>query len=253
MSLAQSGNTDYELVTQASSITYIGYVGVLTGVRKGLSISLNFRPTHDSSGRFSNLRFYTHHLLVLLGYQPSISSILRGYLLPDLSSNNSQSNTVTLESIKRDIPYVTTTAAYLIFCDGDSAITIEKDHHDALIREAKDFIVATNHDVADENPTRSFRPKHEDSFKTLLDGIIVGSISRRAAVVRLWEKSLKNSRRKSLKRATAQEEDLTKERIIGWMNADPILNEETHFATIMDPKAGKVVWTKRYLEHMEWD
>ena len=249
----QSGHTDYELVTQASSITYIGYVGVLTGVRKGLSISLNFRPTHDSSGRFSNLRFYTHHLLVLLGFQPSISSLLRGYLLPDLSSNNSRIHPVTLESIKRDIPYVTTTAAYLIFCDGDNAITIEKDHHNALIREAKDFIVATNHDVAEENMTRSFKPTHEDSFKTLLDGIVVGSISRRVAVVKLWEKSLKSAKRNSLKTATAHEKDLTKESIIGWMNADPILNEETHFATIMDPKDGKVVWTKRYLEPLEWN
>ena len=28
----------------ASTITYVGFVGVLTGVRQGLSVSLNFRP-----------------------------------------------------------------------------------------------------------------------------------------------------------------------------------------------------------------
>ena len=211
-------------------------------------MSLNFKPTHDSSGRFSDLRFYCHHLLVLLGFQPSISSLLRRYLLPDPSSKSFPVHTVTLESIKRDIPNVATTAAYLIFCDGDKAITIEKDHHNALIREAKDFIVATNHDVAEENTRRSFNPTHEESFKTLLDGIIVGSISRRVAVVKMWEKSLKRAKRNSLRIVTAHEEALTKESIIGWMSAGPILNEETHFVTIMDPIDGKVVWTKQYLE-----
>ncbi len=36
-------------VKVASVLTYVGYVGVLTGVRKALSISLNFRPVHNAS------------------------------------------------------------------------------------------------------------------------------------------------------------------------------------------------------------
>ena len=237
---------------QASSITYVGYVGVLTGVKKGLSLSLNFRPTHDHSSRFSNFRFYFHHLLILLGFQPSISSLLRGYLLPAMSSKTSPTSLSALEPIKRDLPSVTTTAAYLIFSDGDNALTVEKDHHKCLFRSANDFIVATNHDVAEENTTRSFKVTHKDSFKTLLDGIFVESISRRLAVMKLREKSLKRAKRVSSKRASAQEGDLTTEDIIGWMNTYPILNEETHFATVMDPKNGKLVWIKRYLELLEW-
>lgn len=59
----------------ASSITYVGFVGVLTGVRKGLSASLNFRPVHNDSmlsRERRNLAFYVNHLLVLLGRRQSI-------------------------------------------------------------------------------------------------------------------------------------------------------------------------------------
>ncbi|CAD6589315.1 MAG: N-acylsphingosine amidohydrolase (acid ceramidase) 1 [Alectoria sarmentosa] len=235
----------------ASSITYVGYVGVLTGVRKGLSLSLNFRPNHDDSGRLSNFRFYFHHLLVLLGFQPSISSLLRGYLLPNLSSNTSRTNAPALDSIKRDLPNFKTTAAYLIFSDGDDTLTIEKDHQTAVIRSANDFIVATNHDLAAESTTQSLKATHKDSFKTLLDGIVVESIDRRNTAVKLWEKSMERAKRNSSKKPRTHEQDLTKNSIIRWMDTYPILNEETHFATVMDPKDGKVVWIKRYIEAVE--
>ena len=225
---------------------------MLTGTRKGLSASLNFRPIHNDTGRFSNFRFYFHHILVLLGFQPSISSLLRGYILPTLSSNSSRVVVSALESIKRDLPRVTTTAAYLIFSDGDSALTIEKDHHSAVVRSATDFIVATNHDEAEHNNTQSIKATHEDSFKTVLDGIVLESIDRRNVAVNLWAKSVKKAKRNSSRKASTHEQDLTTANIIRWMDTYPILNEETHFAAIMDPKNGKVVWTKRYIEPIEW-
>ena len=211
-------------------------------------MSLNFRPTHDDSGRFSNFRFYGHHLLVLLGFQPSISSILRSYLLPPLSSNSSRTGVPALESIKRDLPNVTTTAAYLIFSDGENALTIEKDRKTAATCAANDFIVATNHDVFGEKTTQALKATHADSFTTLLEGILLGSIERRDLVVKMWGKSLKKAKRNSSKKASTRQQGLTKDSIIQWMDTYPILNEETHFATIMDARDGKVVWTKRYLE-----
>ena len=180
-----------------------------------------------------------------MGFQPSISSLLRGYVIPSLSSDLFQFD---ISAIKRDLPSLKTTAAYLIFSDGDDAIVLEKDHHNALVRSAADFIVATNHDEAEENATHSFKATHENSFKTLLDGIVVGSISRKATVLKLWEKTSRNTKRNPSKKARVHDNDANKEIVIGWMNADPILNEETHFATVMDPKYGKVVWTRRYLE-----
>ena len=244
-------NTDCEILIQASSITYVGYVGVLTGVRKGLSMSLNFRPTHNDKSKFSNFRFHFHHLLVLLGFKPSISSLLRGYLLPALSPHTPQLDVSALKSIKRNLPRVKTTAAYLIFSDGDNALTIEKDHRSAVIRSATDFIVITNHDLAEEDTTQPTKATHEGSFKTLLDGIIVESIDRRTKAVKLWEKSLRRAKRNPMKKGSTCEQGLTKDSIIRWMDTYPILNEETHFATVMDPKEGKVVWTKRYIEPFE--
>ena len=235
----------------ASSITYIGYVGVLTGVRKGLSMSLNFRPTHDDSGRFSNFRFYSHHLLVLLGFRPSISSLLRGYLLPALSSDASRNGVSALESIKRDLPSIPTTAAYLVFSDGDTSLSIEKDHHTAALSLANDFIVVTNHDVTEESKARSLNATHKDSFKTLLDGIVVGSIYRRDEAVKMWQNSLERAKLNPLKKASPHEQDLTKDNVIRWVDTYPILNEETHFATVLDPKNGEVVWVKRYIEPFE--
>ena len=146
----------------ASSITYVGYVGVLTGVRKGLSMSLNFRPNHDRSGRLANFRFYFHHLLVLLGYRPSISSILRQQLLPSqTSSHGVKATTPTLEPIERTLPSTSTTAAYLIFSDGDRTITMEKDHHTATVQSSNTFIVALNDDEAQEGSVESCIPNEQ--------------------------------------------------------------------------------------------
>lgn len=236
---------------QASSITYVGYAGVLTGVRKGLSMSLNFRPTHNDNGRFSNFRFYSHHLLVLLGFQPSISSLLRGYLLPALSSDTSRIDVPALETVKRNVPTVTTTAAYLIFSDGDTTLTMEKDHQSAVMRAAADFIVTTNHDMAEENMNQSVEANHKDSSSTLLDGIVVESIDRRKAALELWEQSLRKAKRNLLKKSSTHDRDFNKGSVIRWMDTYPILNEETHFATVMDAKDGKVVWIKRYIQPLE--
>ena len=223
---------------------------MLTGVRKGLSVSLNFRPTHDNSGRFSDFRFYFHHLLVLLGFQPSISSLLRGYLLPALSVNPPPTEISALDSVKRNLPSVKTTAAYLIFSDGDTTLTIQKDHRALVVRSANDFIVATNHDEPKDNKTQGLKSTHQHSFKTLLDGIVVESVDRKNAAEKMWKRSLKTAKRNSTKIST-HDEGITKDDVIRWMSTPPILNEETHFATVMDPKDGKVVWAKRYIEPFE--
>ena len=56
----------------SSSITYVGFVGVLTGVRQYLSLSLNFRGIHNAQAFRDRFRFRFHHLLVLLGHRQSI-------------------------------------------------------------------------------------------------------------------------------------------------------------------------------------
>ena len=234
----------------ASSITYVGYVGVLTGVRKGLSMSLNFRPNHERSTGLANFRFYFHHLLVLLGFRPSISSLLRQQLLPSQkSSRRSTATKPTLKSIERTLPSTATTAAYLIFSDGDRTTTMEKDHRTAMVKSSSDFIVATNHDAAEEISPGSQSQPEPDSSNTLeatgMQGLVDDSVHRKDLARKLWNKSLKKTRRR------ISPQKLTIDTVVRWIDTYPISNEETHYATIMDPKVGKVAWVERYLEPLE--
>jgi hypothetical protein len=67
----------------ASSITYTGFVGVLTGVREGLSLGLNFRGLRDGSGSFGGgcEGLWTFLVRYFLVFRPSIGSLLRGDLI----------------------------------------------------------------------------------------------------------------------------------------------------------------------------
>lgn len=152
----------------ATSITYVGFVGVLTGVRKDLSVSLNFRPVHDPT---CNVAFYLNHILVLLGFRRSIASLLRQCIMP-LSSESKTFSSIsnilrrcgytpsqepvmsTLRDIITNLPKLPTTAAYLIFSDGKSTVRMEKDYRTAVIRSSPSFIVITNNDQQpDSAPT----------------------------------------------------------------------------------------------------
>ncbi|KAJ5381392.1 beta subunit of N-acylethanolamine-hydrolyzing acid amidase-domain-containing protein [Penicillium cataractarum] len=136
----------------ATSITYVGYIGVLTGVRKDLSMSLNFRPVHDES---RNVAFYTNHLLVLLGIRQSISSLLRECLFsfPDEPTPKREESLSTLKKIVAQVPSMPTTAVYLIFSDGVTTVTMEKDHGTAVVRSSPSFIITTNHDHEPDSKT----------------------------------------------------------------------------------------------------
>lgn len=236
----------------ATMITYLGFVGFLTGVKKDLSISLNFRPTHDSSSWLASVRFYLHHLLVLLGIRPAISSILRQVLIP---TSNSPSNVKllgsTLDSIERNLPSLKTTATYLIFSDGERTITMEKDNHTAVVRSSKEFIVTTNHDQADELRPKSEIAAQDASGRTLqvtgMEGIVEDSIVRKEAAVKRWEQQSNAAKRASGNRSDDEPVYLTTKKVVEWVESYPTANEETHFAVVMDPKEGKMIYARRYL------
>lgn len=253
----------------ASSITYVGFVGVLTGIKnppsslrmrnkarskkqQPLSMSLNFRPNHDSSTWLLNFRFYLHHLCVLLGFQPSVSSLLRQCLLPSLYSSPIAGSLPTLNSIENDLAKTKSTAAYLIFSDGDRTITLEKDYGTAIINSSDDFIVTCNHDVLHEHSSSSSgdgASMPSNSLKaTGMEDLVVESVSRKGKLVELWEKSQAKQKPTSSRRSTKRGSPLTVEKISTWVDTYPITNEETHFAVVMDPKAGRFLWIKRYLD-----
>ena len=233
----------------ASGVTYAAYVGALTGVRRGLSVSLNFRPCHDGHSRLTNFRFYFNHVMVLLGFRPSISSLLRRYLFSSSSSPYDPSRTSTLESILRHLPGTTTTAAYIILCDGDQTLILEKDRATARTLSSADFVVVTNHDVSEEShgSTSSSSSNRQDPSPQLtgMDVLIEENMSRKGTVCNLWEKASSRSKRSKSTMANTSSGSVTTSDVIDWMKTYPINNEETHFATIMDPKSGRIVWTQR--------
>ena len=148
----------------ASSITYAGYVGVLTGVRKDLSLSLNFRPNRIDNGKFwPDVKYAWHSIMVLLGKRPSISTTLRQVLLPQREkkkgissvpfSKEPQSVTLSYSDIIKRIGGeegktrpITTTACYLCFCNGKETTVIEKDRVSAKVRSSEDLVLVTNSD-----------------------------------------------------------------------------------------------------------
>jgi hypothetical protein len=288
----------------ATSVSYAGFVGVLTGVRKDLSMSLNFRPVHDTSKNFA---FYLNHLLVLLGRRPSISSLLRQCLVP--SSSNSKrlgwvSKLPTLYHIMDDIPSQPTTAAYLIFSDGQRTVTMEKDVKTAITRFDRNFIVVTNNDQDSAAMPSQDAAKDKESSQSRLalvseeplsmEELIEDSKERRACMQKKWDHKMKQNQRDRARKETREplvdespketntdqpgvrsslrlrqkaaerqkqanleirklrgdsdgsDKAITPEEALSWLTTFPIVNEDTHYATLMDPSEGTLFWVSLY-------
>ena len=237
----------------ASSITYAGFVGVLTGVRQGLSISLNFRPLHNAATKSDQLRFYLHHLLVLLGVRPSISSLLRAYFISEYPDNVLKS----LDEIANEVTPRHTTAAYLTCCDGQRAISMEKDYSTAVVRESTSFIAATNHDL-DKNVTRpnaqtpAAKSAPSRAPVAALQELLDESRDRLGCVEKKWNNEVRRVRKRSTKRVRPQhamEDDsvsISEAEAVKWVSDWPTTNEMTHFAAVLDPEQGRVLWSHAY-------
>lgn len=289
----------------ATSITYVGYIGVLTGVRKDLSMSLNFRPVHDES---RNVAFYTNHLLVLLGIRQSISSLMRECLFsfPDEPEpKKGEKSLSTLDKIVAQVPSMPTTAAYLIFSDGAKTVIMEKDHVTAVVRSSSSFIVTTNHDqepdsahpkaIANEKRKNHAGLSLVSSDTQVMADLIEDSNERRDCMQARWDERVQQAQakkaamkqvpehidnldqpqgsRSSLRLRKKREEEaekaerqrtsikdslddedvaITAREVMLWLTTYPVLNEETHYATILDPSRGKVTWVRQY-DPSEWE
>ncbi|KAJ9617285.1 hypothetical protein H2200_001006 [Cladophialophora chaetospira] len=239
----------------ARSITYVGFIGVLTAVREDLSMSLNFRAMHNANGRSDHMRFYLHHLLVLMGTRQSISSILRGYLIPE---DPEEEHPKRLEELVEEIPSRQTTACYLAFCDGVSAIVLEKDHETAVVRYSDTFIGVTNNDNDDDDPRlckevtplEQIAPR-QSGVRAGMEALVEESRDRLDAIAIRWRACVRKAKKQSKKegrdpKSAERKLTVTTDEVIEWVSAYPTTNEQTHFATIMDPMSGQIVWTRVY-------
>ncbi|KAL2831744.1 beta subunit of N-acylethanolamine-hydrolyzing acid amidase-domain-containing protein [Aspergillus cavernicola] len=222
-----------EETTIATNITYVGFVGVLTGVRRGLSVSLNFRPNHDGSSWWNQIRYYSGHALVLLGFRRSISSVLRGVVVP--STNRSAT---WLESVSRGvwgrelkakeevhelsltdtvsrILRMPSTACYLILCDGRRTYVLEKDYKTTTVESSSSFIVATNNDCGMEVPSSDPSAREEHPGASLIVGdavsvveFIKDSIERRECMQAHWDMKVARARQAARRASQGLDENL---------------------------------------------
>ncbi|KAJ5317990.1 hypothetical protein PENANT_c004G10089 [Penicillium antarcticum] len=263
----------------ATSITYVGFVGILTGVRKNLSASLNMRAVHDSR---RNTAFYFNHLLVLLGVRQSISSLLRQIILPGPDKPHDQlSNASTIDEIIAKVPGISTTAAYLIFCDGTTSLTLEKDLGSAVIRSSNSFVITTNHDQESNFTTTEVTEDEGGHTGLRLAGaeqtigeFIDESKTRQACMQKKWDRQVQkqNSTQQGLKKRVNRDKapdrkahsmqlrqrqdmpsgtepspepeiSITQDTALRWLWSYPIVNEDTHYAVLMDPVEGSFIYT----------
>lgn len=244
------------------SITYAGFVGMLTGVRyaflsckattcsqhfrENLSISLNFRPIHTCS-TFS-LRW--HQLLVLLGFRPSVCSLIRTAIIP--SHPNRRANPVLLEELIQVFPNIRCAPCYLVFSDGTTTAVLERDLIGATIRTSEEFIIITNNDTKSQDPDHISNTQKEKSWITGLDTWIEESAARRSCVCKKWA-NLKRTQATKMFNAGAKPQDLAKggwasvmeATLRNWLRVTPVMNECTHFMCIMDPQKGTIRFLER--------
>ncbi|KAE9379459.1 hypothetical protein N431DRAFT_541025 [Stipitochalara longipes BDJ] len=224
----------------ARTVTYAGFVGVLTGVREGLSISLNFRPNHHCS----TFRLRLHQLHVIFGFRPAIASYLRNAISPDPAAPPKP-----IMELTNSMAQLKTALCYLILCDGETTTVIEKDLIGAKIRDSKEFIVHTNHDTKSEDP--AVPAQSEKSTILGMEVLLEESEDRRACVQKKWD-GLKRRHEKKLNEALEREEVVEskppmvrEDRLREWVRAYPVMNESTHFGCIIDAKTGTIRFLER--------
>jgi len=260
----------------ASSITYAGFVGVLTGVRKDFSVSLNFRPNRHRKGMFTADAAYVWQLMmVLLGQRPSIASTLRKYLIPRPITSAPRCWSRfgrPSENAKKDwycIPYVDvlrsfgraadgtdsgkqvfcSTACYLCFSNGLETTVIEKDRVTARLRSSEYFIVITNNDE-DLSPCDlgSDAQQRSTIYDVALAEIVEEAKDRKECAEHNWHNMTRAALRSHGAHSIGVDNKtvLSLQDVVEMVQMYPTTNETTHFACVMDAQEGKVRWCRRW-------
>lgn len=265
----------------ASSITYAGYVGVLTGVREGLSMSLNFRPNRIDNGRlWADAKYVWHLACVLLGWRRSISSTIRGFLVPRSRRRGWLSLEKASQRSKDDLPDyasviltmggdeatgkrpITTTACYLCFCNGEETTVIEKDRISAKTRSGDEFLVVTNTDESPPSAPGTADVTVEETINAAAAGessavtspdelkeIITEAQDRQECALHNW-RTLQSFKARKLEMqhipGEARKWLASVDDVVYLTQQYPTTNECTHFAAVLDPTEGRLVWCRRW-------
>ena len=208
-------------------------------------MSLNFRPYHDCSTTALRL----HQIFVLMGLRPSIVSVLRGIILPEMSNGPPP----TLEDLRVTLAQPKVAPCYLILCDGRETVVIERDLTAAKTRSAKNFIVQTNHDTVSAGTLSSHPlppPRPEQNRFLGMEEFLQDSEERQECLQQKWDRIVRIHHNKIADNGSAsvsgqEAPALSEETLRRWVCAFPTMNESTHFSCILDPVTGTIRWLAR--------
>lgn len=202
---------------------------------------------------------------MLLGLRPSVSHLLRGYLLPNWVSDSRRrkasyrkcNESKNLASVVEELPEIPTTACYIIFSDGDQTVVFEKDHITARVRSSDSIITATNHDrdiqhkdskSSDNGP---LHPNNRLASVLPLEDWIQESTERMDCVESLWAAAEKSHYRRHSKSKGTIPAAISNRTAVRWLTKWPISNECTHYWCLMDAKTGEIRACVRYRWSLE--
>ena len=193
---------------------------------------------------------------------------MRDYLLPKehqdsktFKRSESQGELSLLDEIERDFPPVACTAAYIIMSDGEKGIVFEKDRITSKTRTSSTFVCATNHDVDDEKRHQSPSNGASNGWegargvaKVSLDfddSLLEESIDRKECVEEAWERALSKQKQRVQHGRNAELVAVMEKDVIDLVQVWPVSNECTHYAAVLDPRHGSVIWSRRWLDPVQ--
>ena len=208
-----------------------------------------------------------HQLLVVLGFRPSISSIIRSAVFNteiNHTSTDTKSSTSPVLSQARQLSTLPSSPCYLTLCDGEQGVVIEKDLFYGRIKSADQFIVQTNHD-SDHSSCCEEPEEAKDRLAAPHNELwLQDSTDRMGVIQRKWvehstqvagesepDLSQANKNGNCISRKLVDHAEdidvraLSEEALREWMKDEHISNNFTHFACILDPVTGRIRWLAR--------
>jgi hypothetical protein len=154
-----------------------------------------------------------------------------------------------LSELKTTVAELRSAPCYLILCDGDQAVVLEKDLTTAKVHTSDEFIVHTNHDTdaREENKVTGGNNQKDKTMLLGMEELLEESEERHACVRNKWENLKKRHvRRVSRDGAQSGEKPYVREETLkNWVKAYPTMNESTHFGCVLDPKRGEIRFLER--------
>lgn len=146
-------------------------------------------------------------------------------------------------------------------------MAIEKDLAEGSIRTSTDFLVQTNHDVHEAEPSNPGEVPGGGTTNTDASTLLgfeewlEESTYRMDCIAKRWRRHVQRNPAAgapdtspgSVDRGCGRDQDpgegeapsITQATLKKWMQSHPVTNECTHFSCILDPKMGEIRWIER--------